>query len=162
MKNHSGWWDLSNAEHVQKIVGLVFNKYFEADLKGLKEKGDIVSHNLCLRLRDFATVVEAEDAMRAGDIGRVMLMWKRWAIMAQGVKGMTHYSNHLPRLILLLEKDLPPHLAKAIRHSMLIPTSGRPDHYVSKDQFLELQNYQLKYFYNHSVSQTLSSLRTNM
>ncbi|POW16051.1 hypothetical protein PSTT_01570 [Puccinia striiformis] len=35
--------------------------------------------NLLLRLRDFASIVECDRAMRAGDIGRVINMWNRWA-----------------------------------------------------------------------------------
>lgn len=90
--------------------------------------------------------------MRDGDVGRVLLMWKRWALMAHGVKGLSHYAIHLPRFILILEKFLPPKISTAIKHSLLIPTGGRDGHWVAKDFYLEIQNYWLKYFYNNSVS----------
>jgi hypothetical protein len=102
-------------------------------------------------LRDLATVVEADHAMRAGDIGRLMSMWKRWSIFAQGINGLSHYALHLPWYILILEEYLPKKLAKVIKHSLLIPSSGREGHWVAKDFFLEVQNYWLKYFYNNSV-----------
>lgn len=72
--------------------------------------------HLCLRLQDFTSVVEADDSMQAGDIGRLMMMWKRWAVMAQEIKGMSHYANHLPCLIVLLEQDSLPHLSQAIKN----------------------------------------------
>lgn len=90
--------------------------------------------------------------MRAGENGRVLLMWKRWAVMAHEVKGLSHHAIHLPRFILILERYLPPSIAKAIGQSLLIPTGGQDGHRVAKDFYLEVQNYWLKYFYNNPVS----------
>lgn len=89
--------------------------------------------------------------MRQGDVGCLMLMWKRWSVMAQGIKGLSHYSLHLPRTVLLLEKYLPHGLSQIIKHSLLVCPSGREGHFVAKDFFLEIQNYWLKFFYNNSV-----------
>ncbi|KAH9822991.1 hypothetical protein DFH28DRAFT_1118339 [Melampsora americana] len=52
---------------------------------------------LLLRMQDFATVVEANRAMSDRNIGRLLLMWKKWSVMSQGLKGLTHYSCYLPR-----------------------------------------------------------------
>lgn len=76
--------------------------------------------------------------------------------MAQGISGLSHYAIHLPRFITILEKNLPKTLAKAIKHSLLIPSAGRGGHWVAKDFYLEIQNFWLKYFYNHSVSGLLN------
>jgi hypothetical protein len=35
--------------------------------------------NLLLQLSDFATIIEGNQAMKAGNIGRLMNMWKRWS-----------------------------------------------------------------------------------
>lgn len=78
--------------------------------------------------------------------------------MAQGVSGQSHYAIHLPRFITILEKNLPKNLAKAIRHSLLIPSGGHASHWVAKDFYLEIQNFWLIYFYNHSVSSSLRFL----
>lgn len=137
----------------QDIIDDCFEQYLTASAaEDAKEKGYNTRHNLCLRLQDLATFIEADQAMRAGDIGRVLLMWKQWSIMAQGIKGLSHYGFHLPRLVLLLEKYLPPSLAHVLKHSMLILASGRDGHFISKDLHLEYQNFLLKYCYNHSVS----------
>ncbi|PLW41572.1 hypothetical protein PCANC_17426 [Puccinia coronata f. sp. avenae] len=104
--------------------------------------------NLILRLSDFATIVEGNLAMKCGDIGRVMNIWKRWAIIAQGIKKLTQYSIQLPRMIILLNYALPDGLSQVIKHSLLVaPNAGRK-HYLPKDQYLEMKNYWLKHFFN--------------
>lgn len=151
--------DLKDPGVAQSVIDECYNQYFTVtSLCDSSTKGDWTLYNLRLRLRDFASIVEGDKAMRAGDIGRVLLMWKRWAVMAHGVKGLSHYAIHLPRFIMILEKYLPKNIAKAIKHSLLIPTGGREGHWVAKDFYLEIQNYWLKYFYNHSVSSVGSIL----
>lgn len=117
-----------------------------------REQEDDRKSALLLRLRDFATIVEAKRAMSAGDIGRVMMMWKMWSVMIQGMKGLTHYSKYLPQVVAMLTTTLPEPLAHVLKHNMLIAPSGRKNHFVAKDFYLEVQNYWLKFFYNHSVS----------
>jgi len=102
------------------------------------------------RLHDFSTVVEANRATKAGDIGRLISMWKVWSIMSQSLTKLVNYRSYLPRLVLLLNHILTPSMSKLIRHSILISPSGRPNHFVPKDFFLETQNYWLKFFYNQS------------
>lgn len=137
----------------QSIIDKCYHRYSTLEsLRAASQAHDWTMYNMCLRLRDFATIIEADQAMRAGDIGRVLLMWKRWAIMAHGLSGLSHYAIHLPRFILILERFLPKSMAKALKHSLLIPTGGRSGHWVAKDFYLEIQNYWLKYFYNNSVS----------
>jgi hypothetical protein len=106
--------------------------------------------NLLLRVRDFATIIEANRAMKAGDYGRLMYMWERWAIMTQGLGKMPHYSKHLPKLIVQLKYILPTSLAELVLNSLLISPSAKAGHFVATDQYLEVLNYWLKYFFNHS------------
>lgn len=147
----------------QAIIDKCYDRYLTRDsLNDCSKTGDWTMYNMHLRLRDFATIVEGDQAMRAGDIGRVFLMWKRWAVMAQGVSGLSHYAIHLPRFILILEKYLPKDLARAIRHSLLIPTAGRAGHWVAKDFYLEIQNYWLKYFFNNSVCVYFFSIQIDL
>ncbi|KAA1139302.1 hypothetical protein PGTUg99_037688 [Puccinia graminis f. sp. tritici] len=80
--------------------------------------------NLLIRLQDFSTVVEANRAMKAGDVGRLINIWKMWSIMTQSLPGLTHYSAYLPRLVLMLIQILPPNLAKVMRHDLLVSPSG--------------------------------------
>lgn len=72
--------------------------------------------------------------------------------MAHGLRGLPRYALHLSRFIVLVEQDLPPTLAKFIKHSLLIPSGQRADHWVGNDFWLETQNYWLKHFFNQGVS----------
>lgn len=127
--------------------------YFDSNaLETARESSNHTQYNMCLRLRDFATVVEAHAASRAGDIGRLMAMWKRWAVMAQGLPGLSHYSRHIPRLVLLLEEDLPKSVAHAIKHSLLIPSNERENHWLAIDEYMEIHICWLKHHYDTTVS----------
>ncbi|EFP85455.2 uncharacterized protein PGTG_11811 [Puccinia graminis f. sp. tritici CRL 75-36-700-3] len=112
-----------------------------------------LSNNL-IQLHDFSTVVEAKRSMKAGDVGRLILIWKKWSLMAQALTGLTNYSSYLPRMVLLLTVFLPDSLSKYLRHNLLISPSGRPGHFVAKDFWLEIQNYWIKFLYNHSGTGT--------
>ncbi|EFP91832.2 uncharacterized protein PGTG_18026 [Puccinia graminis f. sp. tritici CRL 75-36-700-3] len=107
-------------------------------------------YNLLLRMRDFSTVIEANRSMKAGDIGRLINVWKMWSLMTQSLPGLTHYSAYLPRLVLLITEFLPPDLAKLVRHTLLVSPRGRVNHFVSKDFLLETANYWLKFFYTRA------------
>ncbi|POW03969.1 hypothetical protein PSHT_11456 [Puccinia striiformis] len=77
-------------------------------------------YNTLLMLHDFSTLVEA--------------------------KGRRHWEPD----VLLLTVILPPFLSKYLRHNLLMSPTGRPDHFVAKDFWLEIQNYWLEFLYNRS------------
>ncbi|KAA1072343.1 hypothetical protein PGT21_032924 [Puccinia graminis f. sp. tritici] len=110
--------------------------------------------NTLVQLHDFSTVVKAKRAMKAGDIGRLLLVWKKWSLMSQALKGLTNYSSYLPRMVLLLTVVLPPGLSKYLKHNLLISPSGRTGHFVAKDYWLEIQNYWIKFLYNNNGTAT--------
>lgn len=140
-----------SVETFESTIDKVFTDFLSGQaLRKARCQKNINQMHLLLRIRDFATVIEANRAMSDGDIGRLLLMWKMWSVMAQGLSGLTHYSRYLPRLIRLLTKVLPKPLSHVILHSLLISPTGRPGHFVAKDFYLEVKNYWLKYFYNHA------------
>ncbi|KAI7940422.1 hypothetical protein MJO28_014074 [Puccinia striiformis f. sp. tritici] len=106
--------------------------------------------NTLIQLHDFSSVVEVKRSMRAGDVGRLMNAWKKWCIMTQGLTGLTNYSSYPPRMVLLLTVILPPDLRKYLCHNLLISPSGRSNHFVAKDQWLECQNYWIKFLFNQT------------
>lgn len=151
-------FDWGNKTVLQAVVDKCFTDFFTREsLCAAEKSGNTMAYNFRLRLRDLASVIEADQAQRDGDIGRLLLMWKRWSVMAQGKSGLSHYSKHLPRLIVLLDNTLPDALSHVIKHSMLLPTGDREGHFVPKDFFLEQMNYLLKYFYNNSVCRLFCS-----
>jgi hypothetical protein len=119
----------------------------QARREAAKEKSSRL-HNVLVCLHGFSTIVEGNNAMKAGDIGRLMNIWKMWAVMSQSIDSLKHYSAYLPRLIFLLTKALSPSQSKLMRHNILMSPSGRSDHYMAKDHFMEHQNYWLKHFFN--------------
>lgn len=144
------WEDSKSLAHV---VDQCYEEFFtHSSISSAKSSGNNTAYNFRLQLRDLASVIAANQAQRAGDIGRLLQVWKRWSVMAQGKAGLTHYSKHLPRLIVLLEDTLPEDLSHVIKHCMLLPTGEREGHFVPKDFYLEQMNYLLKYFYNNLVS----------
>jgi hypothetical protein len=92
--------------------------------------------------------------MKAGDVGRLMLVWKKWSLMSQSLVGLTNYSSYLPRMVILLTVILPAALRKYLQHNLLFSPTGRKDHFVAKDFWLEIQNSRLKYFYNNTGNGT--------
>ncbi|OAV97425.1 hypothetical protein PTTG_26051 [Puccinia triticina 1-1 BBBD Race 1] len=88
-------------------------------------------HNLLIQLQEFSTVVEANQAMKSGDIGRHLNTRKTWSVMSQLLKGLRNYSSYLP-----------------------FSPSGRENHFVAKDFYLKLQNYWLKFFFNQTGTGT--------
>lgn len=131
--------DLTKATGCNQLLDIVWNRYFDASaIERARQSSDHIHYNFLMRLRDFASVVEAHDSTRAGDIGRLMAMWKRWSVMAQGLPGLSHYARHIPRIVLLLEQDLPKGLAKVIKHSLLIPSNEREGHWMAIDEYLEV------------------------
>ncbi|OAV95559.1 hypothetical protein PTTG_08781 [Puccinia triticina 1-1 BBBD Race 1] len=142
---------LMEAKDIMSIIDSVYNKYLSPlALSKAKDPKAPCLANMLLRLWDFSTIVECNRAMKAGDIGRVLNIYKQWSVMALGIHGLTNYAIDLPRMYLLLTKVLPPGLRLVLKHSLLISPTGRPNHFVAKDFYLENQNFFLKYFYNNT------------
>jgi hypothetical protein len=107
----------------------------QAHAKAAKEKSPKL-HNLLIRLHEFSTVIEANNATKAGDVGQLMNMWKIWCVMCQGLKGLKHYSAYLPRMVILLNELLPADLSKLLRHNLLFFTKRAPRPFHAKRQLL--------------------------
>ncbi|PLW11581.1 hypothetical protein PCANC_21460 [Puccinia coronata f. sp. avenae] len=116
------------SQEILDLVNEIYSKFCSGASRQTKISQKSISHNnMLLRIRDFATIIEAKNAMKAGDPGRLMYMWKRWAVMGQGMPKLPHYSKHLPRLILMLEEGLPPSMDKVVMSTMLISPTGKAD-----------------------------------
>jgi hypothetical protein len=133
------------------VVEKCYSRFLSPEARRATSKKDSPKlYGLLLRLHDFSTIVEANRAMKAGDIGRVMNMWKIWSIMSQAIPGLVNYRSYLPRMLVLLNHVVPSSLRKYILHNLLVSPSGQRNHFVAKDFYLELQNYWLKFFYNRN------------
>ncbi|KAA1125441.1 hypothetical protein PGTUg99_012284 [Puccinia graminis f. sp. tritici] len=140
-----------STETIEHWVDLTYDRFCSRDAFLTDLATSSPSHmNMLLRIRDFATIIEANRAMKDGDYGRLMYMWERWAVMTQGLGKMPHYSKHLPKLIIELKFILPKSMAQVIFNTLLISPSLKAGHFVATDQYLEVLNYWLKYFFNNS------------
>lgn len=118
------------------IIWQVYNRFCtNARAQAHKQKSPKLS-KLLLRLHKSSTVVEANQSMKAGDIGCLLNIWKMWAVMSKSLKGLNNYLCYLPRMILTLMEILPPLLAKSFRNYLLMSPSGRPNYFVAKDSYL--------------------------
>jgi hypothetical protein len=101
---------------INKLVNDTYNQFCSASARRSEDALNSPTHsNMLMRICDFATIIEAKRAMKDGDPRSLMYMWKLWAVMGQGIPKLPHYSKHLPCLILLLEKVLPPSQAKIVK-----------------------------------------------
>ncbi|PLW11106.1 hypothetical protein PCASD_25057 [Puccinia coronata f. sp. avenae] len=141
---------MTSAE-IEKLVQDTFNLFCSGEaLNSAKATESPAHRNFLLMIRDFATVVEAKRAMKAGDTGRLIYIWKQWAVMGQALPKLPHYSKHLPRLIVQLEHVLNTSLATVVENTLLISPHGKSNEFQATDCHLEIQNYWLKHFFNHS------------
>jgi hypothetical protein len=142
-------------EQWNEIVNECYSQFCSPEARRMALKqGQTKRSNTLIQLHDFSSVVEAKRSMRSGDIGRLLLVWKKWSLMTQGLKGLTNYSSYLPRMVLMLTEILSPALRKYLSHNLLFSPSGRSEHFVAKDQWLECQNYWLKFVYNNTGNGT--------
>ncbi|KAA1073580.1 hypothetical protein PGT21_016451 [Puccinia graminis f. sp. tritici] len=120
-------------EQWNDIVEICYKRFCspEARSAAALEKNPKLGNTLIM-LHDFSSVVEAKRSMSSGDIGRLMNVWKKWCFMTQGLKA----------------------LGKFLKHNLLFSPTGRKDHFVAKDNYLECQNYWLKFVYNNTGNGT--------
>jgi hypothetical protein len=66
------------------IIESVYNKFLSPEvLSKAKNPKAPCLENMLLCLQDFSSIVECNFGMEAGDIGRVLNIWRRWSVMAQ-------------------------------------------------------------------------------
>ncbi|PLW12214.1 hypothetical protein PCASD_18831 [Puccinia coronata f. sp. avenae] len=141
--------------NIQKIheVTLIHCLLLNASKKAAKFSSPKL-RNLLLRLRDFATIIEANRSMKAGNIGRLMNIWRCWAVMAQGIKGLNHYGIHLPRMLLLINHFLSPgmrYLQQLVQS--IEEESGATSYYQSHKHVISIQT--INAFLQMAVSKSI-------
>ncbi|EGG11117.1 uncharacterized protein MELLADRAFT_60017 [Melampsora larici-populina 98AG31] len=148
-----GDMDMTTTWGCRQVLETVWCCYFKAmaieEARCLKKSK---LYNLMICLRDFGTIVDLHETTCAGDIGCLTAMWKCWSIMTQGVTSLSHYGQHIPCMVFLLEEDLLVPLAHVIKHSSLIPSTDRDNHWMPIDEYQEIHIFYLKQVYDSTVS----------
>jgi hypothetical protein len=82
------------SEAFDLLVNETYDRFFSGEALQTKlAKTSPAQRNWLLQMRNFSTMVEALRAMKEGDHGHLMYMWKHWSVMAQAMGKLSHYSN---------------------------------------------------------------------
>ncbi|KAI0661524.1 hypothetical protein C8Q70DRAFT_903404, partial [Cubamyces menziesii] len=108
--------------------------------------GDMVFENAVLFLRDALVLREFNDAIKAGDSGRVVTVLKLWALAFRG-SGRLKYAYELLHLIHNLTHVWPEPLRKIILKNWLVNPTGKEDSWVEVDLMQEHLNFWTKNVY---------------
>ncbi|KAA1076524.1 hypothetical protein PGT21_010295 [Puccinia graminis f. sp. tritici] len=73
-----------------QIIEACYDRFFSPEARrSTSKEASPKLFALLHRLHDFSTVIEANRAMKAGDIGRLVNIWKIWCIMSQALTADT-------------------------------------------------------------------------
>ncbi|KDQ51992.1 hypothetical protein JAAARDRAFT_62157 [Jaapia argillacea MUCL 33604] len=86
------------------------------------------------------------DAVKSGDLGRVFLVLKAWALQFHGT-GRTKYAHEMLHLLHNLQHVWPKPLRDIIMNNWLLNPTGKPNSFVEVDLVQEHLNYWIKVFY---------------
>ncbi|TFY52109.1 hypothetical protein EVJ58_g10195 [Rhodofomes roseus] len=149
-------------KHVHEIVARFINPAVISKLRGARSRevvqadseqatpltqGDMVFENACLYLRDALVLREFNDAIKAGDSGRLVVLLKVLALTYRG-SGRTKYAQETLYLIHNLEHVWPKPLRKIILNNWLVNTTGKPNHWYPVDMLQEHNIFWTKTIYN--------------
>ncbi|KAI5891066.1 uncharacterized protein SCHCODRAFT_02734706, partial [Schizophyllum commune H4-8] len=122
------------------------DKLRRARLKYGKDHGDMVYENAILFIRDALLLREFNDAIKAGDSGRIILVLKKWAFSFRA-QGRSRYATEVLYLIHNLTHVWPPAIRNAVLDNWLVNPSGKPNANHPVDLLQEHNNLLIKAFY---------------
>jgi hypothetical protein len=100
------------------------------------EERDITWENANLFLRDMLVFREYEDAVKAGDTGRIEHVIYYWGVIFQGTK-LSNYPNEMVHLVGCLRKIWGPELKQQWLDNCLVNPSGKAGAWMPDDMFGE-------------------------
>ncbi|KNE98431.1 hypothetical protein PSTG_08345 [Puccinia striiformis f. sp. tritici PST-78] len=80
-------------EQWNNIINKCYDRFCSPDALA-NAHSDARLNTLLVCMQDFSTVIEANRAMKAGDVGPLINIWKMWTFMTQSLPGLTHYSAY--------------------------------------------------------------------
>ncbi|KAL1658032.1 hypothetical protein GGF50DRAFT_68075 [Schizophyllum commune] len=124
----------------------IVDKLRRARAKYGKDHGDVVYENAILFIRDALLLREFNDAIKAGDSGRIILVLKKWAFSFRA-QGRSRYATEVLYLIHNLTHVWPPEIRNAVLDNWLVNPSGKPNANHPVDLLQEHNNLLIKAFY---------------
>ncbi|KAL1683059.1 hypothetical protein EV122DRAFT_286615 [Schizophyllum commune] len=124
----------------------VVHRLRRAREKDGKDRGDMVFENAVLFIRDGLLLREFNDAIKAGDSGRIILVLKTWAFSFRA-QGRSRYATEILYLIHNLTHVWPPAIREAVLSNWLVNPSGKPNANHPVDLLQEHNNLLTKVHY---------------
>ncbi|KIJ42067.1 hypothetical protein M422DRAFT_171500 [Sphaerobolus stellatus SS14] len=152
VENLEEWAKGVSPEEFMQVSEQVFERSFTSQavhsIRRLdQEQRDYFYEHTLLYNRDVLVYLEYCDAIRTGDIGRVLNVLRVWMIMMRGENRMPKYADMIFETLTRLE-EWAPRLCELFLNNWLVNLSGKPNGWKEVDLLQEHQNYWNKSVYN--------------
>ncbi|KAJ7119070.1 hypothetical protein C8R44DRAFT_673385, partial [Mycena epipterygia] len=154
-QNLSEWAKSATVSEFNAVAKTVFDKLFSTTaLNELRARAirDITLENNILYNRDALFYIEFTQAIKKGDIGRVLNILAIWMVMMRSPKTMPRYADAMFETLVRI-KSFPPKLRQVLSRELylanwLVNLTGRLFGFKPVDLLQEHQNFWAKIIYN--------------
>ncbi|KAJ7022998.1 hypothetical protein C8F04DRAFT_1213416 [Mycena alexandri] len=146
----SEWAESATVSEFEVVAKTVFDKLFStAAINDLRARGehDITLENAILYNRDALFYVELTQAIKKGDIGRVLNVLAIWMVMMRAPKTMPRYADAIFETLVRI-RNFPPKLRELYLANWLVNLTGKLFGFKPVDLLQEHQNFWAKIIYN--------------
>ncbi|KAF7378269.1 hypothetical protein MSAN_00252300 [Mycena sanguinolenta] len=146
----SDWARSATASEFEAVAKTVFDNLFStAAINKLRadSKNDITLENAILYNRDALFYVELTQAIKKGDIGRVLNVLAIWMVMMRAPKTMPRYADAIFETLVRI-RNFPPKLRELYLANWLVNLTGKLFGFKPVDLLQEHQNFWAKIIYN--------------
>ncbi|KAJ7438253.1 hypothetical protein FB451DRAFT_1344411 [Mycena latifolia] len=145
------WAKNATMQEFNRVAKIVFDKLFStAAVEELRARDacdrDITLEDAILFNRDALFYVEFVQAIKKGDIGRVVNVLSIWMVMMRTPKTMPRYADAMFETLVRL-KHFPPKMRELYLANWLVKLPGRPYCFKPVDLLQEHQNFWAKIIY---------------
>ncbi|KAJ3831844.1 hypothetical protein F5878DRAFT_672513, partial [Lentinula raphanica] len=144
------WARTASSDDFVQVLDLVYENLFTTrsyDHAKQLDDQDTTYSNTLLQNRDTLLYIEIVDAIRSGDIGRVINIFKMWMVMMRAKKTMPKYADAFFETLGRLN-TYPEILKKFYLHNWLVNVTGKENRWKEVDLLQEHQNFWAKIIYN--------------
>ncbi|KAJ7663707.1 hypothetical protein DFH06DRAFT_986655 [Mycena polygramma] len=150
-ENLEEWAETATMEEFDRVAKTVLDELFSTaavDKLRAQAEGDrdITLENAILYNRDALFYVEFIQAIKKGDIGRVLNVLAIWMVMMRTPKTMPRYADAMFETLVRL-KHFPPKLRELFLVNWLVNLTGKPYRFKPVDLLQEHQNFWAKIIY---------------
>ncbi|KAJ3826952.1 hypothetical protein F5880DRAFT_1609774 [Lentinula raphanica] len=144
------WACTASEDEFNDCADTVYNQLFTTaayDEAQAKAYRDTIYENNLLQNRDTLLYIEIVDAIKTGDIGRVVNVFRMWMVMMRTPKTMPKYADAIFETLGRISA-YPEILREFFLHNWLVNTTGRTNRWKEVDLLQEHQNFWAKIIYN--------------